>query len=425
MSGMQSQRRGLVVLLGVVVACAAAVSAGVARADVTIEEKSTFELPIFKAHASSTESFSADKKRRDYEMNCEGLMSMLCGKAQSGEIVRLDKSMSYQLEPKKKRYREQPFPTEAERKELQKRLADNMEKMKQCAAQQPTQQAIDTSKCQMSKPKVEVKNLGADGQILGHDVHRSTVNLTTSCTNKETNDVCDMQFGFDVWLTGDKVPGLEDRVAFEKAYMTKMGLTGEGSAVMAQQVQQILAPYAEQMKELKAKSGDLKGQALRTSFHMAYGGAHCAAAAKSSAGGGAGGMGAAGGSGDMGQQAKDAVAQSTAEVAASKVAGNGVAGSIASRAMSSVGGKFLSGMFSKKKQPESTDPAAATTAAKPAEPAAPGMLTMVTVTTETTAVRTELVAADRFEVPADWKKIVPKAAGKEEPFTCPKADKGQ
>ncbi len=237
MSVMQSQRRGIGVLLGTALAVAAAGIAGAAFADVTVEEKITMDLSLMKAHASSTESFSADKKRRDYEMNCEGMMSMLCGKVQSGEIVRLDKSLSYELEPKKKRYREQPFPTEAQRKELQKRLAENMDKMKQCAAQQPTQQAVDTSKCQMSKPKVEVKNLGADGQILGHDVHRSTVSLTTSCTNKETNDVCDMQFGFDVWLTGDKVPGLEDRVAFEKAYMTKIGLTGEGSAVMAAQVQ--------------------------------------------------------------------------------------------------------------------------------------------------------------------------------------------
>lgn len=425
MSVMQSQRRGVGVWVGAILTGAAACAAvGAAFADVTVEEKITMDLPIMKAHASSTESFTADKKRRDYEMNCEGMMSMLCGKVQSGEIVRLDKSVSYELEPKKKRYREQPFPTEAERKELQKRMADNIEKMKQCAAQHPAPQAIDTSKCQMSKPKVEVKNLGADGQILGHDVHRSAVSLTTSCANKETNDVCDMQFAFDVWLTSDKVPGLEDRLAFEKAYLTKIGLTGEGSAVMAQQVQQMLAPYAEQMKELKAKSGDLKGQALRTTFHLAYGGANCAASKSAAAGGGAGGMGAAGGNGDLGQQTKDAVAQSTAEVAASKVAGEGVAGSIASRAMSSVGGKLLSGMFSKKKKVEADTPAAAP-AAKPAEPAAPGMVTMVSVTTETTAVRSEAVPADRFEIPADWKKIVPKEPGKEEPFSCPKADKGQ
>ncbi len=413
MSVMQLQRRGLCVVLGAVLAGAA----GVASADVTVEEKATIELPIFKAHANSTESFSADKKRRDYEMNCEGMLSMLCGKTQSGEIVRLDKSVSYELEPKKKKYRELPFPTEAERKEFQKRMVDNLEKMKQCAAQQPAQPAkpaLDTSKCQMSPAKVDVKNLGADGQILGHDVHRSVVNLTTSCTNKETGDVCDMQFGFDVWLTGDKVPGLEDKLAFEKAYMTKLGLTGEGSAVMAGQVQQMLAPYAEQMKELKAKSGDLKGQALRTSFHMAFGGAHCAAASKSSSGGGS-----PAGGGDLGQQTKDAVAESTAAVAASKVAGGGVAGDIAARAMSSVGGKLLSGMFSKKKKPESE------VAAKPAEPEAPGMLTMVKFTTETTAIRTDPVAADRFEVPADWKKIVPKTPGKEEPFTCPKNEKAE
>jgi hypothetical protein len=123
----------------------------------------------------------------------------------------------------------------------------------------------------MSPPVVEVRNLGADGKILGHDVHRSVVNLTQSCTNRETGDVCDMQYGFDVWLTDDKVPGLEDRNAFEMAYMTRMGLTAEASAAMARQVQQMLAPYAQQMNELKTKSGDLKGQSLRTSFHMAYG----------------------------------------------------------------------------------------------------------------------------------------------------------
>ena len=51
----------------------------------------------------------------------------------------------------------------------------------------------------MSPAKVEVRNLGADGQILGHNVHHSVVNLTQSCTNSETHDVCDMQYGFDTW----------------------------------------------------------------------------------------------------------------------------------------------------------------------------------------------------------------------------------
>ena len=411
----QSQPRVLCVFFG----AALAGIAGAAFADVTIEEKSSIESPIFKAHGNSTESFTVDKKRRDYQMSCEGMMSIICGKTQTGEIVRLDKSLTYELEPAKKRYREQPFPTEAERKELQKRLTDAMEKMKQCAAQQPTQPAVDTSKCQMSPAKVDVKNLGADGQILGHEVHRSAVNLTTSCANKETGDVCDMQFGFDVWLTGDKVSGLEGRTAFDKAYMNKMGLTGDGSIAMSKQVQQMLAPYAEQMKELRAKSGDLKGQALRTSFHLAYGGAHCAAAASKA--GASGVPGGAPGSGDLGQQTRDAVAESTASVAAQKVAGDGVVGNIASRTLSSVGGKLLSGMFSKKKKAD----AEPVDAAKAEEPAAPGMLTMVKFTTETTAIRTDSVAADQFEIPADWKKIVPKTQGKADEVACPKNDKAE
>jgi len=413
MSVMQSRPRQFTVLSG-----AALLSvAGIACADVTIEEKTSIELPIFKAHGNATENITADKKRRDYEFRCEGMMSMLCGKAQTSEIVRLDKNLTYELEPAKKSYREQPFPTEAERQELQKRLAEAMDKMKQCAAQQPVQPAVDPSKCQMSPATVDVKSLGADGQLLGHDVHRTAVNLTQSCTNKETGDVCDMQFGFDVWLTGDKVPGMEDRVAFDKAYLTKMGITGDSSAAMQKQVQQMLAPYAEQMKELQAKSGDLKGQALRTAFHVAYGGAHCAAASKA----GAGGAGSSVGSGDLGQQTTAAVAQSAASVAAEKVAGEGVVGSIASRTMSSVGGKLLSGMFAKKKKPE----AEAASSGKTAEAAAPAMVTMVQFTTETTAIRTDAVAADRFEIPAGWKRIVPKAAGKEEPFSCPKNEKGE
>ena len=72
MSVMQSRPRQLTVLFG-----AALVSvAGIAFADVTIEEKTSMELPIFKAHGNATENFTVDKKRRDYEFHCEGMMSM-------------------------------------------------------------------------------------------------------------------------------------------------------------------------------------------------------------------------------------------------------------------------------------------------------------------------------------------------------------
>jgi hypothetical protein len=89
--------------------------------------------------------------------------------------------------------------------------------------------------------------------------------------------------------------------------------------------------------------------------------------------------------------------------------------------MSAVGGKLLSGMFAKKKKADAADPAEA----HPVQAAAPNMVTMVTFTTETTAIRTEPVPADRFEIPAGWKKIMPQAQGKEEPLACPGSDKGE
>ena len=366
--------------------------AAVSRADVTVEEKTSFDVAFFKANGVSVEQYTADKKHRDYKFGCEGFMSILCGKNDSGEIIRLDKDTTYDLQPKKKQYREHAFPTAAERAELKRRIAENMEKMKQCSAQQPAAKpAVDPNKCQMSPPKIDVKNLGDDGQILGHGVHHSVVSLTQSCTNKETGDVCDMQFGFDLWLTADKIPGLEDRVAFEKAYLAKLGLTGDNGVINTQQVQMALAPYAEQMKQLKSKMGDVKGQPLRSAFNLSYGGPHCAAANKSNS-----------------DSAQNGGSDSTAG-----------GGSIGARALSEVGGKLLSGMFSKKKK----DDAAADTAKT--EPAAPGMVSMVKFSTETTAINTAAVPADQFEIPAGWTKIVPKAEGKEEPFECPKNGRGE
>jgi hypothetical protein len=238
----------------------------------------------------------------------------------------------------------------------------------------------------MSPPKLDVKNLGADGQILGHDVHHSVLTMTQSCTDKQTGDVCDFQFGFDLWLTSDKIAGLEDRAAFEKAYVTKMGLIGDDAIVSQQQVQQALAPYAEQMRQLRAKAGDIKGQSLRTVFALSTGGPHCGSANKGKA---------------------DSGSSDT------PVSGGGVPTSL-----SDVGTKLLGSMFAKKKKAD--DAAAAAAETHKAEPLAAGMISVVKFSTETTAIRTDSVPATQFEIPADWTKVLPKDKGKPDAFECPK-----
>jgi len=384
MSVKQSKRCTSVLVFGVVLFGIGAM----ARADVTVEEKTAFDLAFFKANGVAIDEFTADKKRQNYQFRCEGFMSMLCGKNDSAEIIRLDKATTYRLEPSKKRYREEPFPTVEQRAEARRRLAEMQEKMKQCPPPPASKPTADPSKCQMSPPRLEVKNLGSDGQILGHDVHHTVLKLTQSCTNKDTGDVCDFQFGFDMWLTQDKIPGLDERLAFEKAHAAKLGLVGDNGIVTQQQVQMALAPYAEQMKQLRAKMGDMKGLPLRTAFALSSGGPNCAASKKGTA--------------DAGSSSSDSSGPPTS--------------------LGDVGGKLLMGMFAKKRKADADAAAAAETHKSDAPD--PGMVSIVKFSTETTAVRTDSIAADQFEVPAGWTKDVPKSNAEEKPFECPKYGKG-
>ena len=82
-----------------------------ARADVTIQQQTQFDFAIVKAHGTTTESTTTDKRRSDSDVHCEVFMSMFCGNAQTGDIVRLDRGVEWTLEPKKMEYREAPLPT--------------------------------------------------------------------------------------------------------------------------------------------------------------------------------------------------------------------------------------------------------------------------------------------------------------------------
>ena len=107
-----------------------------ARADVTVQQQSTFNLSIVKAHGTDTEYVTADKERRENTFHCEGFLSLVCGNTQSGEIVRLDRDLTWTLDPKKKEYRESPFPTAAQRQAAAQQVQATLDKLKQCPAAQ-------------------------------------------------------------------------------------------------------------------------------------------------------------------------------------------------------------------------------------------------------------------------------------------------
>ena len=390
-------------------ACVAAGSlfaaAAVVHADVTVEQKTNLDVAsMIRMHGAITTNVTSDKKREDTESHCEGMMSLVCGNLHGGDIVRLDRGVTWRLQPDKKTYREEVFATPGEIAEMRAKLQANLEKMRSCPVSQQ-QQPIDKSKCEMSPPKIDVRKTDDKLSIAGHDAQRTLATLTESCTNKETGDVCDTVVAIDLWLTQDKLPGAGDRRAFEQAYAKKLGLDDAQGALRGE-FAKYLAPYQSQIKQLTDKSSDLKGQPLRTSLRVMMGGPQCSAMAKSKTDGAA--------SADSGSSA----ANPMANVAQ------------AGKAL----GSALGGLFHKKKAADSppasgAPPTDASTGATPpvATPAASNdpyaqYAQLAAFTMETVSINTDAIPADRFDVPADWKKEVPKPSKKgEEEFTCPKS----
>ncbi|MGH8269104.1 MAG: hypothetical protein ACRES1_03505, partial [Steroidobacteraceae bacterium] len=179
-----------------------------ARADVTVGQKTSMSLGGINIDVASVERTSADKQRSDSTVTCHGLLSLFCHGVEGGRIVRLDKQLEWELQPKKKLYNERPFPTAAQRAAAQKELEAAMEEMKKCPmpqAQSPSQaSAPDTSRCQLSAPVLNVTPTGEQATILGHDAHKTNVVLSQTCTDTQTGDVCEMDYGFETWLTADE-----------------------------------------------------------------------------------------------------------------------------------------------------------------------------------------------------------------------------
>ena len=388
------------------------------HADVTIQQQTQYDFAIIKAHGTHTELTAADKRRSDSNMHCEGLMSMFCGNTQSGEIIRLDRSVEWTLEPKKMEYRERPLPTAAQLAAARQEAQAMMEKVKQCpAVAQHSAPAPDTSQCEMSPPRVEVKQPGTHATLAGHDAQLTQLALTNSCTNKTTGEVCDFVLALDSWLTQDQIAGLADQKAFAQAYMAKLGVDVHDPA-MQDQMRQFLAPYADVLKQLSAKSSELKGYPLKTVVRIAFGGEHCSSAKRQSAGGGGNAVtDASQAAGDAATASAAGAAGSAAGAAAGNMAKNSVGSSIFSSAASTFGSKLTSGLFKKK-----SDASAPAAASAPDNGLPPGVIQAAQITVETTSIDASPVPADKFEIPAGWKKVEPKTkdTGSKE-FSCPSA----
>jgi hypothetical protein len=381
---LKCQFKPRLLLVGLAATALALLCATSAVAQVTVSEATSMDFSLFKAHGTKTERISGDKSRVDNELHCEGMMSMICGNQKSGEIIRIDKNLTWALQPDKESYLEKPFPTPEQIALVKQRIAAATETMKQCP--RPAERsAPDTSKCEMSPPKIDINRSDDTATLAGHKARRTSVTLTQTCTNKETGDACDMIFAFDSWLTQDEIAGTADLRSFRRAYQKKLGLD-EVSSVVSGQMQTYLAPYADTLRKLSAKAGDFHGYPLKTTMRVSMGGEHCGQATKAR------------------QQASPGV-------------GTVVSDAIANSPAGALGSKLIGGLFGKKSTPPEA-PVAQSGAGTPGTAGAP--VSLLEISVETTAIDTGAIAGDQFEVPVGWKKLLPKPEKEYEAPQCPK-----
>jgi hypothetical protein len=369
-----------------------------ARADVTLGQKTSMSLGGINIDIDSIERTSADKQRNDSTVTCHGFLSLFCHDVEGGRIVRLDKQVEWQLQPKKKLYSERPFPTPEQRAEAQQRLEAAMEEMKKCPMPQSPgasqTSAPDTSQCQLSSPVLSVNATGEHTTILGHDASKTSVVLSQTCTDTQTGDVCEIDYGFDTWLTTDEIPGADERNAFARKYLQAQGLD-PNNPQLQHTVQQFMAPYADQLRQLQGKASDLKGYPLRTTFYMAFGGPHCGKAKQAA----------------QQQQASSGSRFSMHSIATSALA-SGLSGlfhhGAAAINSDSAGGAAASSAANEAAEPAANAAASSMTAqssagdsAAPPPPSGP-LVRVLSLSTETTSIDTSSISPDQFEIPADW-----------------------
>jgi len=367
-----------------------------AHADVTVEQKITMNIGgAFDIGTTTTEYTTSDKERRATQIHCSGLMSMLCGRGDSDEITRLDRGVTWRLTPAKKSYLETPLPTAEERAAARAHMQEVLANLQRCAANQPqAQHTVDKSKCDLSPPTVTVKDDGPAMSILGHDTQQHSVLIGQTCTNRETGDVCEFRYGFDVWLTPDQIQGLAEQHEYRRAYLKRIGLD-ESDEVMQGQIRRFMAAYADTLKDLATKAQGFKGTPLRTRFAFSIGGEHCGQAQKA--------------------QASQANGSASGTGTGSSTASTPPPTSVGGAAVAA--GAKLFGMF-KKKDTSSTASADASAsgganaggadaAGAAGAPGAPPMVTMAAFTIETTSIQPGPIAPAEFEVPPGWTKQTP------------------
>lgn len=357
----------------------ALLSAHSVLADVSFDQRFTVEaggsMSMFGSEGTSQTQLTSDRSRTDSNITMKSaLVSMFAGSGQSSSIVRLDKQLTWELMPDKQAYSELTFA------QAKAQLAEAQAAMKdaQGSANPGGALPVSTEGCEWSKGETQVEHADGMEAIAGLDTRKHLIRVKQSCTDPETKTTCDITWTMETWLAA-KVPGEDQAEQFQQAYATAMGL----DEVMRQAqgpAQSLLSLFTGNWKDVVAEVSKLEGFPMRTIMQMDIGGKECKTASGQPITSDEAWTGS--GAGVTGESVGSAI-------------GGSLGGAAGAAAGQLIGG--LSGMFGN--QAEEPAAAAPTTNAPASE------VTVFRVMTETTRWSEAPVPAERFEVPAGWKRL--------------------
>jgi hypothetical protein len=373
-----------------------------AQADVTVQERGTLSISNINVQTTSTQQIAGEKERNESDLRCPGAPTLLCGRNQQIDIIRLDRGVIWKLEPKKGRYIETSLPTVK-----QTRFAAE----RSCPQPQPA--PVDLSKCELTDPVASLEMTNDVGTIAGQEAKRTIFKLIQTCKYADPNKACAVAYSFEVWLAPEDTAGLSERHVFQHRYLTLLGVDKDSGASQTE-YSQYLAPYRAVMRRLSENSEQLKGFPLKTTFRITFLGQPCGSTHPAPAG--TGRPSAIAGASDAATQATSSSAQhavgwGTAD-ALQHSTGSGVAGYVAGSAAGAFTGSLVSGLFAKKSKPQLPTSSNLTTSTNEAA------ATLLEFSLETTSLSASPVPAAQFETPKQWSKLIDTASGEAMP-SCP------
>jgi hypothetical protein len=183
---------------GLVFATVLACGVEVVRADVTLQEHVVVEgsglMSMAGMSGTSTTSISGKRARIENDMRMQsGLARVLARSAgQNVEIVQLSDDRIYELDMKKKRYRQTSLAARRDQ------LARSLDQTAQAQRSNPI--AFDDSQCDWQEPKATVRRNGTKATIAGLNAEPLSVVVRQSCKDRRTGEMCDIALSVEEWV---------------------------------------------------------------------------------------------------------------------------------------------------------------------------------------------------------------------------------